>query len=331
LAGDPSVGKSDILEWVNEVAPTSQSVGGENATVVGLTGGVKDGSEFKSSSWRVTSGAMAKANKGTCCVDEIDKMGEKEQKALNNVLSNQVVNITKIVNAEIKAETNALMACNPSDGRIIDKLPIDEQLPFHYTFFPRLDLIYIIRDKVQSKEEHKNGGGTQREKKGWISKYVKYARKEYDPVLTDETKDALLESFHDMRTHDNNERKIRVTRRYKDAIERLGRAHARLNLKDEVQPRDIDVALGLVEESLKRVGVMDDSVEFDIYSMETGLSEEEMEFLRFAEEYEKYGDFILDGQEEFGDSFDDLLERAKEKEELYIDEEKNLVKRKKTE
>lgn len=327
IAGDPSVGKSDILEWVKDVSPTSQFVSGENATTVGLTGGVEERSEFNSSSWMVSSGAMAKANKGVCCIDELDKLEDKKRESLNNVLSNQIVSISKIVNTEIKAEANALMACNPKDGRVIDTVPVEKQLPFHHTFFPRLDLIYILKDSVRSKEGLKKGGGVDRESKEWISRYVKYARKEYDPVLTEEAEDVLLDCFSELRTYDGNGDEIRVTHRYKNALERLARSYARLNLRDEMKKRDIKVAFGLVKESLGSIGVMDSSTDFDIFGLETGISEKEREFLDFADEYDRYSEFIFDGQEEYDDSFDELLDSMKNKDKLFIDEEKNLVKR----
>lgn len=326
LAGDPSGGKSDLLEWVEEVSPISKSVSGESVTQVGLTAGIEQVEDFESGQYQVSAGALAKANKGIATIDEVDKMTENQQKSLNNVLSNQKISVDKIISTQLKAETNCLMACNPSNGRINKSQPLDEQIEFHTSFFSRMDLIFIVEYEQLSWEEKKEYEVEETESKEWISKYVDYARDEYDPSIDENIERKIWKSYEELSEGDGNSGNVRVTHRVRGAIERLARSHARLNLRKEVMEEDVEIAFTLVKESLNQLGVLDSTHDFDVWAMESGVSEDDSKILEIAENVESPGVFEGIVEEQVGD-VNGRIDKLQDEGKLLIDRDDDVVRR----
>jgi replicative DNA helicase Mcm len=87
LVGDPGVAKSVLLKFMSSVAPKGRYVSGKAATAAGLTAAVvKD--EFLRG-WSLEAGAMILANKGTLCLDEIEKMSEQDRSAMHEAMEQQ--------------------------------------------------------------------------------------------------------------------------------------------------------------------------------------------------------------------------------------------------
>jgi len=69
-AGDPGLGKSQMLRSVASISPRGVYVSGRATTNSGLTVTVvKEGNDFA-----LEAGALVMADMGTCCIDEFDKM-----------------------------------------------------------------------------------------------------------------------------------------------------------------------------------------------------------------------------------------------------------------
>jgi replicative DNA helicase Mcm len=337
LVGDPSVGKSDFLEWVDKVSPISEYASGESSTSVGITAAVDRQEKFEGSDWVLNPGSIPRASGGVACLDELDKMDDSEKKSLNSPMAKQEVIVNKaVISTTLNAETNILAASNPSEGRIDRRRPLDEQIDVHTSFLPRFDLIFLLTDEVEDDEKERtekiveakrelSGGTEEIVSEDWIREYVEYCRNEVDPEFTEEADDALAEYFSEIRSVEGSDR-IQVTTRSLGALERLARSHARLNLREKVRVEDVNVAYQLKRESLEQLGILNPNSGWDIDGLETGISQEDREILEIAEEVEEYSEFVARIESEIG-GVNGRVKKLKDEDRLLVDEERDTVRR----
>lgn len=76
IVGDPGMGKSQMLLSANQVASRSVYVGGNTASSTGLTVSL---TKEAGGDMGIEAGALVLADKGVCCLDELDKMPRSHQ------------------------------------------------------------------------------------------------------------------------------------------------------------------------------------------------------------------------------------------------------------
>jgi replicative DNA helicase Mcm len=300
LVGDPGMDKSGLLKYTVDATPRSIYTVGNNSSKAGMTcAAVRD--DWGASEWTIRGGALVQANGGLCAIDEFDKMDDSDMTGLNEALADGTVSPSKAGQSDITlpAKTTVIGAANPVHGRFDEFEPIGEQLDFDPTVLSRFDLIFTLTDSVDEEEdralaehilnlnqdagrvmselEYETDGGDDGSGavlgKEDMQKYVAYARREFDPVVTDEA-NTLIEDFY-VRVRSKgkeDDKPVPITARKLEALVRLSEASARLHLSDKVTATHAMRAIDIVRKSMQDVGVDPETDEFDADVVETGTS-----------------------------------------------------------
>lgn len=318
LVGDPGSGKSQMIRRMQKVAPKGKYVSGKGASGAGLTAAVvKD--EFLSD-WALEAGALVLANKGMCCIDELDKMSTDDTSAMHEALEQQTVTISKAnIQATLRAEATVLAAANPKFGRFDPYSTIAEQIQLPVTLINRFDLIFPVRDLPDEKKDgqlasfilkvHQNKESvTPPIETEFLRKYVAYVRQKCFPELTDSAIDELKNYYLQMR-NSGNTKSVPITARQLEGLVRLSEAHARLRLAEKITRTDAKRAIDVVHHCMKLIAFDEESGTFDVDRVATGTPSSERNKIIIIKE------IINDLENKLGKTIpmEDLEDIAKEK------------------
>ncbi len=263
LVGDPGTAKSEMLKFCARIAPRGLYTSGRGSTAAGLTAAVV---RDKIGIMMLEAGAVVLGDQGLVCIDEFDKMKPEDRSALHETMEQQSVSIAKggIV-ATLNARTSILAAANPMYGKYDPFKNITENVNLPVPLLTRFDLIFVVRD-IPSKERdariakhilnlHRTSGSDTKSliDVDILTKYLSYAKR-FDPVLTPEAEEKILEYYMRMRNVES-EGMITVTPRQLEGLVRLSTARARLLMKPQVDGEDADRAIFLIQSMLEDAGV----------------------------------------------------------------------------
>jgi replicative DNA helicase Mcm len=280
IIGDPGTAKSQLLQYVSRIAPRGLYTSGRGTTAAGLTAAVvKDVGGGLS----LEAGALVLADKGVCCIDEIDKMRPEDRVAIHEAMEQQTVSIAKggIV-ATLNARASILAAANPALGRYDAYRNISENMNLPVTILSRFDLIFIIRDEPELAIDTQMAEHILKLHKSQVSptevplspdmlrKYISYARR-IKPILTDNAIKHIEEFYLEMRSKtDTTASPVAITPRQLEALIRIAEARAKVALHREVTVEDAQAVILLMKRSLSQVGIDVSSGKFDIDVLMTG-------------------------------------------------------------
>ncbi|MBA7468349.1 AAA domain-containing protein [archaeon] len=283
LVGDPGTGKSQLLGYAAKTAPRGLLTTGRGSTAAGLTAAVvKEGG---TGNFVLEAGALVLADKGICCIDEMDKMRDEDRGAIHPAMEQQVVSIAKggIV-ATLNARTSILAAANPTLGRYNPYQTIAQNMNLPVTILSRFDLIFVLRDLPEPEKDTKmaehilnlhRAAGTPVKapfSTEFFRKYVSYA-KTINPVMTDEVFESFRDFYVKMRSasiEGGEASAISITARQLESLVRLSEARARVHLREEVTREDAEAVIALYSRSLEQVGIDVTTGEIDIDIIYTG-------------------------------------------------------------
>ncbi|KAK9312524.1 MCM2/3/5 family-domain-containing protein [Lipomyces starkeyi] len=269
LLGDPGTAKSQLLKFVEKVAPIAIYTSGKGSSAAGLTASVQRDSTTRD--FYLEGGAMVLADGGVVCIDEFDKMRDEDRVAIHEAMEQQTISIAKAgITTILNSRTSVLAAANPIFGRYDDMKTPGENIDFQTTILSRFDMIFIVKDdhnesRDQSIAKHvmnihmnQNTAATAaQEQAGEIPiekmrRYIAYCKARCAPRLSPEAAEKLSSHFVGIRKQvqqveqDANERSsIPITVRQLEAIIRISESLAKLQLSPVAREEHVDEALRL--------------------------------------------------------------------------------------
>ncbi|WP_430504184.1 minichromosome maintenance protein MCM [Haloparvum sp. PAK95] len=344
LIGDPGTGKSQMISYVENIAPRSVYTSGKGSSAAGLTAAAVRDDFGDGQQWTLEAGALVLADKGIAAIDELDKMDASDRSAMHEGLEQQKISVSKAgINATLKSRCSLLGAANPKYGRFDQYEPIGEQIDLEPALISRFDLIFTVTDQPDpdhdarlaehilktnyagelntQREELANSEFTQAEVENvtdevapaidqdLLRKYIAYAKRNCYPTMTDEAKEVIQEFYVDLRSKGADEdAPVPVTARKLEALVRLAEASARVRLSDTVDREDAERVTDIVESCLRDIGVDPETGQFDADVVETGTSKSQRDRIKDIKQ------LIGEIEEEYeeGAPVEEVLDRADE-------------------
>ncbi|KAI9818235.1 MAG: minichromosome maintenance protein 5 [Thelocarpon impressellum] len=266
LLGDPGTAKSQLLKFVEKVAPIAIYTSGKGSSAAGLTASVQRDTTTRE--FYLEGGAMVLADGGVVCIDEFDKMRDEDRVAIHEAMEQQTISIAKAgITTILNARTSVLAAANPIFGRYDDLKTPGENIDFQTTILSRFDMIFIVRDEHEKGRDERiarhvmgiqmGGRGLEEQVDAEISiekmkRYISYCKQKCAPRLSPEASEKLSSHFvsirrqvHSAELTANARSSIPITVRQLEAIIRITESLAKLSLSPIATEAHVDEAIRL--------------------------------------------------------------------------------------
>ncbi|WP_276254893.1 minichromosome maintenance protein MCM [Halomontanus rarus] len=344
LIGDPGTGKSQMLSYIQNIAPRSVYTSGKGSSSAGLTAAAVRDDFGDGQQWTLEAGALVLADQGIAAIDELDKMRSEDRSAMHEALEQQKISVSKAgINATLKSRCSLLGAANPKYGRFDQYEPIQEQIDLEPALISRFDLIFTVTDKPDEEKDRNlaehilntNYAGELTTQQNQMTsmdvssdeieemtatvdpeidaellrKYVAYAKQNCHPRMTEEAREAIRDFYVDLRSKGTDEdAPVPVTARKLEALVRLSEASARIRLSDTVEIEDAERVIDIVHSCLQEIGIDPETGEFDADIVEAGTTKSQRDRIKNIKQ------LITDIEEEYdeGAPIDIVLDRANE-------------------
>ncbi|OLL26619.1 DNA replication licensing factor mcm2 [Neolecta irregularis DAH-3] len=269
LLGDPGTAKSQFLKYVEKTAHRAVFTTGQGASAVGLTASVRK--DPLTGEWTLEGGALVLADKGTCMIDEFDKMNDQDRTSIHEAMEQQSISISKAgIVTTLQARCAIIAAANPIGGRYNATIPFSQNVELTEPILSRFDCLCVVKDTVDpetdgllatfvvgsharshaeynpetdgelAQEARPSAGSIPQD---LLKKYILYARERCKPKLHQMDQDKVSRVFSDMRRESLATGSFPITVRHLEAIIRLAEAHAKMSLSNLVREEDIDEAI----------------------------------------------------------------------------------------
>lgn len=154
LLGDPGTAKSQVLKYVEKTAHRAVFATGQGASAVGLTASVRR--DPLTSEWTLEGGALVLADRGTCLIDEFDKMNDQDRTSIHEAMEQQTISISKAgIVTTLQARCGIIAAANPLGGRYNSTIPFSANVQLTEPILSRFDILVVVRDTVEPAEDER--------------------------------------------------------------------------------------------------------------------------------------------------------------------------------
>ena len=154
LLGDPGTAKSQVLKYIEKTAHRAVFATGQGASAVGLTASVRK--DPLTSEWTLEGGALVLADRGTCLIDEFDKMNDQDRTSIHEAMEQQTISISKAgIVTTLQARCAIVAAANPLGGRYNSTIPFSKNVELTEPILSRFDILCVVRDTVDPEEDER--------------------------------------------------------------------------------------------------------------------------------------------------------------------------------
>lgn len=154
LLGDPGTAKSQVLKYIEHTAHRAVFATGQGASAVGLTASVRR--DPLTQEWTLEGGALVLADKGTCLIDEFDKMNDQDRTSIHEAMEQQTISISKAgIVTTLQARCAVIAAANPIGGRYNATVPFSQNVELTEPILSRFDILCVVRDTVDPAEDER--------------------------------------------------------------------------------------------------------------------------------------------------------------------------------
>lgn len=279
LLGDPGTAKSQFLKYVEKTAHRAVFTTGQGASAVGLTASVRK--DPITSEWTLEGGALVLADKGTCLIDEFDKMNDQDRTSIHEAMEQQSISVSKAgIVTSLQARCAIMAAANPIGGRYNATIPFSQNVELTEPILSRFDILCVVKDTVDpaiderlarfvvgshlrshpkyNDEEDEIIASTNTDEgdadlepiqQDLLKKYIVYAREHLRPKLHQMDTDKVSRLYSDMRRESLKTGSFPITVRHLESIIRTSESFAKMQLSEFVRQRHIDEAIKVTIDS----------------------------------------------------------------------------------
>lgn len=311
LLGDPGTAKSQFLKYVEKTASRAVFTTGQGASAVGLTASVRK--DPMTLEWTLEGGALVLADKGTCLIDEFDKMNDADRTSIHEAMEQQSISISKAgIVTTLQARCAIIAAANPIRGRYNPTIPFSQNVELTEPILSRFDVLCVVKDTVDPVKDDMLArfvvGSHLRSHPGFdeevdearvatsldadiipqelLRKYIVYARDRIRPKLHALDQDRLSKLYADLRRESLSTGSYPITVRHLESMIRMAEASAKMHLREFVRSDDIDTAIRATVESFVSAQKM---------SVKKSLERGFRRYLSSSRDHEEVLSFILGG------------------------------------
>lgn len=125
---------------------------GKGASAVGLTASVHK--DPLTREWVLEGGALVLADRGTCLIDEFDKMNDQDRTSIHEAMEQQTISISKAgIITTLKARCAVIAAANPVGGRYNSAASFADNVELTDAILSRFDMLCVVRDLIDVEQD----------------------------------------------------------------------------------------------------------------------------------------------------------------------------------
>lgn len=280
LLGDPGTAKSQILKYAEKTANRAVFATGQGASAVGLTASVRKDPITRE--WTLEGGALVLADKGTCLIDEFDKMNDQDRTSIHEAMEQQSISVSKAgIVTSLQARCAIIAAANPTGGKYNSTLPLSQNVNLTEPILSRFDILCVVRDLVNPELDERLASFV-------IDSHMRSHPSNDEDVL-DDNEDAMDDgmSRREKITQSNEQRESEISPIPQETLAKYIR-YARAKVSPKLHQMDMD-KVALVYADLRRESISTGSFPITVRHLES--------IIRIAEAFARMrlSDFVSQG------------------------------------